>query len=131
VSGPTPERLASSGTEHGQQAALFAWANAIAITDNRYQYLNYMFAIPNGGTRRPSEAARFKAEGVKAGVPDILLPHPSFPYNGLFIEMKKSKGRLSPQQQCWIDYLISVNYRVEVCYSFEEAKSTILDYLST
>ena len=33
-----------------------------------------MFRIPNGGSRHPAEAARLKAQGVKAGVPDLCIP---------------------------------------------------------
>ena len=31
------------------------------------------WAVPNGGNRSKSEAGRLKAEGVKAGVPDITV----------------------------------------------------------
>ena len=32
-----------------------------------------LYAVPNGGYRNAREAARFKAEGVRSGVPDLCL----------------------------------------------------------
>ena len=49
--------------------------------------------MPNGGKRNPAEAARFKAMGVKAGVPDLCLPVPMNGYAGLYIEMKYSNNK--------------------------------------
>ena len=129
MTGPTPGRLAKSGTEHGEQQALFCWAS---IAKAWHPCLEFMFAIPNGGFRLPAEAARFKAEGVKRGVPDICLPAPRGPYAGLFIEMKRAKprGRLSPDQKRWIEYLRSNHYCVEIAFSYDEAKDAIIKYLN-
>jgi hypothetical protein len=110
----TPDQLAKSGTEHGEQRALFAWAVvaarwgfAVANDERSYQpgalsqmspggnplavpELRRMFAIPNGGFRDKITAAKLKAEGVKKGVPDIFLPVTILPaYAGLFIELKR------------------------------------------
>ena len=38
--------------------------------------LDWIFHSPNGGKRSASEGGRFKAMGVKAGVPDFMLPYP-------------------------------------------------------
>lgn len=58
-------------TESVEQISLFRWAN---YSRGRYPELALLHHIPNGGTRSKSEAGRFRAEGVKAGVPDICLP---------------------------------------------------------
>ena len=80
-----------------------------------------IFHIPNGGYRRPSEAARLKAMGVTAGVPDLFIPKWD-----LFIEMKKSKGgKLSLDQNLMIAYLESVGYKCLVGYGFEDIKMKI------
>jgi len=117
--------------EHDSQATLFTWAN---LQSGKYPDLKLMFAIPNesyGGTRRDMiRGRRLKAEGRKAGVPDIFLPIPKFSYNGLFIEMKSKKGRVSDRQKGWLGNLGDQGYRCEVCYSFEEAKQVILEYLN-
>lgn len=120
----TPEQIASSGTESGHQKALFQWAALSGRVE-----LQLMFAIPNGGKRDMITAARMKAEGVKKGVPDIMLPVARGPYHGLFIEMKVGKGRLSPEQESWIERLVAEDYCVHVCYSWTEAKTALENYL--
>lgn len=122
-----PDQIAKSGSESSEQQALFCWA-ALAAID--YPPLCYLFAIPNGGFRFKREAARLKAEGVRAGVPDVLLPLPKFKWAGLFIEMKKKRvGRVQDNQSEWIVYLNSVGYLAVVCYGWEDARDTILTYL--
>lgn len=118
-------------TEHEHQAALFKWASM-----NKYKHpeLDLMFAIPNGGARHIAVAKKLKAEGVKAGVPDIFLPVPrentrySVAY-GLFIEMKKPGGKIGKRQMPWIDALYKQGYACEICYGWEEAKDVIINYL--
>lgn len=132
MNGPTPEQIAASGSEHGQQAALFCWATTMLA---KYPCLEYMYAIPNGGFRNVREAAKFKAEGVKAGVLDVCLPYPRRTYHGLYIEMKRpkskgrAKGRLSDEQKRWIEFLRSQNYCVFSDCDFSTAKELILGYV--
>jgi len=113
-------------SEHEEQAALFQWVN---LNLKKYPALSLMFAVPNGGKRHLGTAIKLKKEGVRAGVPDICLPVPRGKFAGLWIEMKVGKNKPSPVQKAWIYGLQSVGHRVEVCYSFEEAKDAILDYL--
>jgi len=54
---------------------------------------------PNGGYRSKSEAAIFKAMGVKAGVSDLLLFHAGRLY---CLELKVQGGRLSEEQRAFI-----------------------------
>ena len=60
------------------------------------------FAVPNGGHRHMLVAKKLKAEGVKAGVPDLAIVH-----NGKYygIEVKAPKGRLSENQKLMITLL--------------------------
>jgi hypothetical protein len=88
-----------------------------------------MFAIPNGGQRHPAVAAKLKAEGVKAGVPDIFLAWPSGNYHGLFVEMKVGKNKPSKLQEEWIAGLFAAGYACVVCYGFEAAKLAVCDYM--
>ena len=42
--------------------------------DLQFSVLSWaLFHVPNGGFRNRHEAARFKAMGVRSGVPDLLL----------------------------------------------------------
>jgi VRR-NUC domain len=51
--------------------------------------------VPNGGYRRPSEAAIFSGLGVRAGVSDLLLWHDGKSYA---LELKAPRGRASEAQ---------------------------------
>lgn len=114
-------------TEDTEQTHLFAWSTWAC---SKYPELSLMHHIPNGGKRSKSEAGRFKAHGVKAGVPDICLPCARGGYHGLYIELKRIKGgKLSAVQKEWIDALREQGYKVTVCYGFEEAREVIIDYL--
>jgi VRR-NUC domain len=122
----TPEKLAASGTEQGHQTALFAW-----MADNLHLYpeLRWAFHIPNGGIRDPITASRMRAMGLKAGVPDIFLPVTRRQKHGLFLEMKIERGKLSDNQNDWIDILRMYNYEVAVCYGWEAARDFLIEYL--
>lgn len=89
-----------------------------------------MYHIPNGGSRTKAEAGRFKAEGVKSGVPDICLPVAREQYHGLYIELKRREGgRLSEAQKLWIEALRKLGYWAIVCRGWEEAAREIERYL--
>ncbi len=114
-------------TEGEEQALLFSWA---AMSLRKYPELGLLFHIPNGGKRGKAEAARFKAEGVKAGVPDLFLPVARGKYHGLFIELKRYKGgRVSDWQKHWLMELGWQGYRAEVARGWKEAAEIIKNYL--
>lgn len=93
------------------------------------------FHIPNGGRRSIIEASRLKSQGVKPGVPDILIAIPSKCYHGLFIEFKRPIIAGSPipsvtkEQKEWIKKLNAMNYRAVICYGATEALDTVKEYL--
>jgi len=118
--------------ESRHQIALFRWA---ALQSNAIPALRMLLAIPNGGMRSKATAGRLKAEGVKAGCPDICLPVRSGAYGCLFLEMKrpkepgKPKGRLSEVQKQWLGDLQAYGQCVGIAYGWLEAKEIILAYL--
>lgn len=75
--------------ESVEQQCLFRWAE---FASGKYPELRLMYHIPNGGARSKATAGRLKAEGVKAGVPDICLPVSRDGYHGLYIELKRERG---------------------------------------
>lgn len=113
-------------SEEVEQITLFRWT---AFMESKMPELKLLFHIPNGGKRGKAEAARFKAAGVKAGIPDLFLPVPRGKYAGLFIELKKQGGRLSINQKIWINNLERQGYCARVCYGWEQAAETIQKYL--
>lgn len=122
-------------TEHQEQVALMKW---IEIFSRFYPCLSLIFAVPNGGKRHPKTAKNLKAEGVKAGVPDLFLPVAKGLSHGLFIEMKKvsakpkrgGKGGVRDNQREWIEALRGQGYSVEICYGMDEARTVITNYIS-
>jgi hypothetical protein len=121
----TPSLPVSSESE--EQQCLIRWA---AWQSGKYPELNLIYHIPNGGIRSKAEAGRFKAEGVKAGVPDICLPVARGGFHGLYIELKRQKGgQVSDNQKSWLEKLDREGYRIAVCKGWEAAKDMIMDYL--
>lgn len=114
-------------SEHEEQVALMEWA---AYQANAAPELGLLFAIPNGGDRHPAVAAKLKAEGVKAGVPDLMLPVARGPYHGAFVELKVGRNRPHAAQLEWIERLRRQGYYAVVCHGFDEARQAIEDYLS-
>ena len=113
--------------EHQEQVALFAWADLHMV---KYPALVNMFAIPNGGKRSKIAGAMLKREGVKAGVPDIMVAYPCNGYHGLFIEMKRRDGgNVSTAQVDWIKRLNDAGYMAKVAYGAKEAQEIIIGYL--
>ena len=123
-------------SEHNEQVALFKWAK---LQEKKYPCLRLMFAIPNGGHRHKLTAMKLKAEGVKAGVLDVFLPVPmqkkTYGFNtgwipGLWIEMKYGKNKLTEEQKQWKADFEAQGFQTALCYSWVEAKDTIINYLS-
>ena len=112
-------------SEAQEQVALFQWAQ-YALTPEQYLM---MFAIPNGGSRNIAEACNLKRQGVKRGVPDIMLAVPISQYHGLFIEMKFGKNKASNEQVKFIEQLNKNGY-IAVCVTgWDKARECIIDYL--
>lgn len=142
--------------EDQNQAALMSWANHTKIYVSHQNILlidraqptnsaqfnestkpisDYLIAIPNGGKRNAKEAARFKLQGVKAGVSDLFLALPCGGYNGLWIELKrpivtgKPKPQTSALQKEWLENQRAVGFCGFVCYGVDDAMTLIRIYL--
>ena len=91
-------------------------------------------ATANGGKRDKRTAAALKAQGVKPGVPDVLIfsPPPSGVGVGLAIELKRAasgsrrRGRVSAHQRIWMEELRALGWRAEVAYGYEHAIEILL-----
>ena len=73
-----------------------------------------------------------KTEGSRnAGVPDLCLPVARGQYHGLYIELKRQRGgRTSDHQSEWLDALSAQGYKAALCYGWEQAAGTIIEYLT-
>lgn len=116
-----------NGTEEGEQKALMCWCSQ---NYTKYTELQWLHHSPNGGSRHKAEAVKFKVMGVKNGFPDLILPIPRGSWHGLFIEMKKKNGGIvSDEQAKWGVFLLSAGYGFKVCYGWEDARDTLVQYL--
>ncbi len=91
-------------------------------------YAKLLFAIPNGG-KRMGVIGILMAEGVKAGVPDLLLAAARRECHGLFIEMKVHPNKPSEEQEDMIKSLKEQGYRVAICYTKDDFMNTITTYM--
>lgn len=107
-------------SEAQEQAAVIEWCGWKRIP---------VFHVPNGGYRNPREAAHLKAQGVKSGVPDLVVPVPNREYHGLFIEMKTGNNKPSDNQLKWLSLLEENGYRATVCWGASEAIGEIQSYM--
>lgn len=112
--------------EHEEQVVFMQWCS---LQEKKYPELQLMFAIPNGGQRSATTAAKLKKEGVKAGIPDLHLPVAKGTYNSLFIEMKVGKNRPTKHQETMMQLLEDAGNRCVVCYGAKEAIQETLNYL--
>ena len=89
------------------------------------------FAIPNGGKRNVITAKKLKAEGVKAGVPDLCIIKDG---QAFFLEVKRpasttgGKGRLSPAQKEMIERIETAGGEVKVVYSVADVIEACIDW---
>jgi hypothetical protein len=82
-----------------------------------------IFAVPNGGLRSKSEAMKFKATGLVAGVSDLIIIQPN---RVIFIEVKFEKGKQSEAQIQFENSVKALGFEYYVIKSLEEFKKVII-----
>lgn len=108
------------------QRACVAWFRA--------QYAEHalmLFAVPNGGGRSRIEAGIMKAEGVTAGVSDLILLEARGGWGCLCLEMKTKKmgSKQRPSQKAWQEAAERAGNRYEVVRTLEEFQTIVGDYM--
>lgn len=120
--------------EHQHQVALIHWARHVPLAPASdvtpgSKVADYLLAIPNGGNRNPREGARLKAEGVKPGVSDLLLPLRRGGFAGLWLELKAPGKRPTAMQAAWLERMARAGYCATWCDDWHKAAVIITDYL--
>lgn len=140
-----PAKRKRSQEESEMQRALMRWWSMQCRAFGVPEWL--LFSIPNGGARSAITGAIMKAEGARKGAPDLFLAVPSQNRNqgrsdvechtewlpdlhGLFLELKRRGGVLSPEQKTFHTLLQQQGYAVKVCWSLTEAITEITAYLN-
>ena len=84
-----------------------------------------IFAVANGGTRNVREATFLKAQGVLAGVADLVI---LIPYGRcIFIELKSEKGKQSLHQYAFVDVCKKMGFQYKVVNSFDNFIEVVND----
>lgn len=95
------------------------------------QFARLLFAVPNGGARNKVTASVLKAEGVTAGVADLILFAPCGGFHALCIEMKTETGRQSQEQKEWQREVENQGYKYVLCRTFEDFYEMVVNYLES
>lgn len=118
-------RKPPSDEEHQLQCACVEWFRW------KYPHLSHnLFAVPNGGRRDRVTGAKLKAEGVLAGVADLVLLKSNAHYGALLIEMKTKKGTQSDTQKQWQQHIEADGYKYVICRSFNDFQREITEYIN-
>ena len=120
-------------SEHAHQAALIQWA---ALAERTWPELRLLYAIPNGGQRSKATAGKLKAEGVRAGIPDLCLPVPRGGFGACYIELKApatadaQPGKLTKTQRDMLLALKEAGNSAHCCVGWEDARDVLQAYLA-
>jgi len=79
----------------------------------------YYFAIPNQSNRHINNAGKMKAEGVRAGSPDLCFMLPQGRVG--WLEMKAPDGSLSDAQKAFRDRALELGHHWAMARSIDEA----------
>lgn len=99
-----------------------------------YPHLRMLLYHPkNEGTANGRvRGAIAKAEGVVAGVADLILQAPSTDgFSCLAIEMKTPAGRQSQEQKLFERYITAANGKYVIVRSFDDFKSIVMEYVNS
>lgn len=149
-----PEDLAKSGSEFGEQSALFGWANSKQARDAFPHFYNpesrrcKMYAT-NQNFTDAVKGARARQIGIQSGVADIFVPLARHGMHGLFIELKidpehpqnqrtgktgepiaPKRGKPSQEQLTFRDQTRADGYGWVMCEGWQSARDVLLQYLS-
>jgi len=123
-----PADLAKSGSEYGEQCALFAMC---ALHLKQYPELRWFHAIENEEKSGSAiRGARSRAAGKKKGVADTFLPVKRVGFDGLYIELKTTTGKASKEQIEFGEFVQQQGFCFCICYGWERAWETIVWYLN-
>lgn len=99
-----------------------------------YRLLHYKANHPlvwhtaNERRTSPQRGRALKAQGVKAGIPDLLCAEARGGYHGLAIELKVQGGTLSQHQKAILEYFDKQGWFAAVVWSIEGMKELIEEY---
>lgn len=119
---------ASRISESAHQQALIKWWAAVCANYSLPE--SVLMASQAQGQRTKKNASRLKAEGMRAGQPDLLLAVSRHGSHGLWVEMKTEIGRLTDSQKEFLKMVSEQGYATAVCRGAGPARAVIEKYLA-
>lgn len=118
----TPTRARPARHEEDAQRLVIRRCDALAA---RYPALRWLHHSPNGGVRDKRTAALMRAQGARAGFPDLILPVsmmmaqegeelPGDYFTGYVAELKIAPNRATPEQRAWIAHFEAQGWYVRL-----------------
>jgi len=123
---PRVSSLSPRVSEDDEQMALIARAQLYAY---QYPALSLLIHIPNGGKRHIVEAKRFRALGVKAGMPDLILFYMARGYGAWCGELKAMDGKIETEQRRIVAELRARGYFADFFFGQDAAWASLMWYL--
>ncbi|HAG53261.1 MAG TPA: VRR-NUC domain-containing protein [Alphaproteobacteria bacterium] len=87
----------------------------------------FLYSVPNGGYRKPSEARIMKAEGLRAGVSDLVLIVSGG--TTVYIEMKDGNKPQLPSQKRFEQIAKSLGFNYYIARNKEQFKAIVNYFL--
>lgn len=125
-------------TEHAEQAAFVGMVKKQYQHDETFLPMLF-FSVPNGlwvgGGNKFGLINKFKAEGFRTGVADVIYMQARGIYSGLTIEMKRSdkrgvkNGGMSDDQMEFQAQARKAGHAAVVCYNADEAFTVFQNYM--
>lgn len=119
------ERAGLAPSEHTEAVRFM---RMVQLHEPRYPALRWLHAIPNGGWRHATVAAKLKGEGVRPGVHDYCWPFRASGCSGLYLELKAGAGRASKEQRAFGDFVVSQGFRAVYVTGWQAAWRAVCDY---
>ncbi|RKR02609.1 VRR-NUC domain-containing protein [Kushneria sinocarnis] len=129
-----PARRKPVDHEGSEQKALISWLRGEYLRKSQVgQAWPATYHVPNGGHRHKATAGGLKAQGVKAGVSDLVVAVPRGGWHGLYIEFKATPPRhagLQDSQHEWLAGVESHGYCAVLARGLEEARAVLREYMA-
>ncbi|KAA0014758.1 VRR-NUC domain-containing protein [Billgrantia pellis] len=90
------------------------------------------YHVPNGGQRSKKTGADLKAQGVKAGVSDLVVMEARGGLHGLYLEFKATPPRhaaTARSQRDWLALADERGYGAVLARGLEEARQVLREYM--
>lgn len=130
----TPRRQPRHDYEGSEQKALISWLHGEWRRGSAVgQAYPVTYHPPNGGQRNKRTASELKAQGVKAGVSDLVIAAPRGGHHGLYLEFKATPPRhasMSASQREWLAEMERQGYCAVLARGLEEARAVLREYMA-